>query len=349
MDTIEIGLAVKNNLGMNLNLVQELRNDINSLKSPYGFTFCNVLEFSRTGNIIVKISYPRYFSGSNAFLIDRKSQCFEVQRYFAENIMENEFWRQNIGKLNLLRVDIPFTYYMNTTEEFTSYENIYHIMAIVYNELKAKARPKAFIDMIDNSVETVIYSDNGKADKSSNNKLMVYNQYLNLSNKLDEEVFEEALDTYKDLPYRIRMEVSKRIRLKCSFNSQEFSNEDILGHYFEDYKNYILNYALNIEKINELYDVWANNLAQLLNENRVLKNFNYEVFILQNLSSIYDYEILRRALMMSIENQNTRENAVTRVRKILSEIQNERNIIVIDTNAMLEKMINTISNYQLLD
>lgn len=347
MDTIEISLTMRGNLGMDL--LQGLMGDIKSLKSPYGFTFCDVLEFSKTGNLIIKISYPRYFFGNNAFLINKKSQCFEVQKYFAENIIENELWKQNIGELKLLRVDIPFTYHMNNTEEFTSYENVYRIMGIVYNELKAGARPKAFIDMIDNSMETVIYSDNGKSDKSSNNKLMVYNQYTNLSNKLDEEILEETLATYGDLPYRIRMEVSKRIRLRRSFNSQGFATLDILGHYFEEYKNYILKYALNIKKIDELYNIWANSLAQILNENRALGNFNYEVFILQNLNSIYDYEILRRALKINIENQSTRENAITKVRKILNGIQNERNIIVIDTYAVLRKMIDIISNYQILD
>ena len=87
----------------------------------------------------------------------------------------------------------------------------------------------------------------------------------------------------------------------------------------------------------------------MLSEKRALGNFNYEVFILQNFDSIYDYEILRRALKINIENQSTRENAVTKVRRILNGIQNERNIIVMDTYAILIKMINTISNYQLLD
>ena len=347
MDTIEISLAINDNLEMIF--INFLEQKINNLKSPNGFTFCDVLNYSTKGNLIIKISYPRYFCGNNAFLITKRSQCFEVQKYFAKHIMEDGYFKEVIGELKILRVDIPFTYYMNNTEEFTSYENIYRIMGIVYNELKAGARPKAFIDMIDNSMETVIYSDNGKSDKSSNNKLMLYNQYINLSNKLDEEVFEEALDTYKDLPYRIRMEVSKRIRLRRSFNSQGFANLDILGHYFEDYKNYILNYALNIKKIDELYNIWSTNLAKMLSEKRALGNFNYEVFILQNFDSIYDYEILRRALKINIENQSTRENAVTKVRRILNGIQNERNIIVMDTYAILIKMINTISNYQLLD
>ena len=347
MDTIEIGLMLVGCLGVDL--VQSLIKDVNSLLSPYGYTFCTVLEFSKTGNLIIKISYPRFFSGSNAFLINRRSQCFEVQKYFAEAIMEHEYWKDKIGELKLLRVDIPFTYYMNTCEEFSSYENIYRIMGFVYNSTKQKARPKAFIDMIDNDMETVIYSDNGKSDKTSNNKLMVYNQCLNLSTKLDEEVFEETLDTYKDLPNRIRMEVSKRIRLRRNFDSKKFTEFDILDFYFEDYKKYILDYALNKERIDELYNMWANDLSKILLDKRAYGNFNYEVFVLQNLNFIYDYEILRRALGIGIENENTRENAVTRVRKILNEIQRARNIIVMDTYAVLMKMIKTLSEYRIKD
>lgn len=176
MDTIEISLRILKEL--NMMLIEMLIGDINSLVSPCGYTFCNVLEFSKSGNLIVKISYPRYFFGNNAFLITRRSECFEVQKYFAKAIMEHEYWKDIIGELKLLRVDIPFTYYMNIDEEFRSYENLYRIMGLIYNETKPKARPKAFIDMINNSMETVIYSDNGKSDKTSNNKLMIYNQYL---------------------------------------------------------------------------------------------------------------------------------------------------------------------------
>ena len=52
---------------------------INSLVSPYGYTFCDVLEVSNTGNLIIKISYPRYFFGNNAYLITRRSECFQYK------------------------------------------------------------------------------------------------------------------------------------------------------------------------------------------------------------------------------------------------------------------------------
>ena len=347
MDTIEISLRILNEL--NMMLIEKLRRDINSLVSHYGYTFCDVLEVSNTGNLIIKISYPRYFFGNNAYLITKRSECFEVQKYFVDNFMEDLYWKDNIGEINLLRVDIPFTYQMRDNEEFNSYENVFQICAIVYNKTKNKARPKAFIAMIDRKLETVIYSDNGKSDISSNNKLMIYNQYLNLNQKLDEEVFEETLKAYGDLPYRIRMEVSKRVRLRKSFNGQEFANLDILGNYFEQYKNYILDYVLNKEEIDWQYNIWSERLVKVLIENRTKGNFNYKVFILQNLSTIYDYEILRRALGSGIENTSTRENAITKVRKILNDIQQENNIIVMDTYTVLMKMRDTIINYRLID
>ena len=347
MDTIEISLRILKELS--IMLIERLRRDINSLVSPYGYTFCDVLEVSSTGNLIIKISYPRYFFWNNAYLITKRSECFEVQKYFVDNIMEDPYWKDIIGEINLLRVDIPFTYQMRDNEEFNSYENVFQICAIVYNRTKNKARPKAFIDMIDRKLETVIYSDNGKSDKSSNNKLMIYNQYLNLNQKLDEEVFEETLKAYGDLPYRIRMEVSKRVRLRKSFNGQEFANLDILGNYFEQYKNYILDYVLNKEEIDWQYNIWSERLVKVLIENRTKGNFNYKVFILQNLSTIYDYEILRRALGSGIGNTNTRENVITKVRKILNDIQQENNIIVMDTYAVLMKMRDTIINYRLMD
>ena len=56
MDTIEISLRILKELS--IMLIEKLRRDINSLVSPYGNKFCDVLEVSSTGNLIIKISYP---------------------------------------------------------------------------------------------------------------------------------------------------------------------------------------------------------------------------------------------------------------------------------------------------
>lgn len=75
-----------------------------------------------------------------------------------------------------------------------------------------------------------------------------------------------------------------------------------------------------------------------LTEERVHKNFNYKIFILQNLQNIYDYEILKRALKISIENIKTRENAVTTVRKILNNYEAKEKIIIMDTYKIIREM-----------
>lgn len=343
MDTIEISLELIK--GLNMEAVQEITNNIGGLKSPYGYTYCNVLQYSKTGNLIIKISYPRFYAGNNAFLISKRSECFIVQNHFSENIM-NDY---RILNLNISRIDIPFTYYMNNNEDFLSYWHIYQIFAYVYDIKFKNANAKAYIDLLTKNVETLIYSDSGKGGKNYNSRLEIYNQHLNLSNKIEEIEMEDILLTYPDLPQRVRMEVSKRIRLRKTFTGVEFSQFDILGNYFEKYKKYILDNILDFKVIEDLYTTWALQLANILIERKALGNVNYEIFILQNEGIIYDYEIIRRAVALGIDNINTRENAITRIRKILNNHQLQKNIIVMDTYAVLCRIRNVIQNYKLLD
>ncbi|PID67175.1 MAG: hypothetical protein CR959_01510 [Fusobacteriales bacterium] len=347
MDTIEIAVKIEKEL--NIGMIEHIRNRINDLKSPNGFTFCNVIEISRSRNFIIKISYPRYFFGNNAYLVNSVSACLEVQRWFASVILEADDLREVFGEIGLRRVDIPFTYIMRDEEEFSNYENIYKIFAYVYNEMKKGARAKGYIDMMDNRYETVVYSNNGATGKSANNKLMIYNQYENLRTKLDKEVFEATCGVYKDLPNRIRMEVSKRINLRTKLTTKEFSESDILGYYFYSYRDYILEYVLNAQVIEDLYTTWSNDLAEELIVARSDTSFNYEVFILQRIRGIYDYEILRRALRIVIENENTRENGITRIRKVLKEFEKEGNIIVIDVYKILARIRNEILNSKIVE
>ncbi|WP_300344823.1 hypothetical protein [Fusobacterium sp.] len=347
MDTIEIrlNLTKKSYISCDYDEVEQLRSSLNSLKSIYGYTYCNVLERTTEGNLIVKISYPRFFKGNNAFLISSRGQCFKVQKAFAEYIYQN--WGDVVENILLTRVDIPFTYYMPENMDFNSYCQIYKIFAYTYIEKKKKARSKKYVDMITEEVETVVYSDTGRTSKDYNNRLMIYNQYENLRSKLGEENIEEIVYENPDLLRRMRLEVSKRIRREKAFSIGEFASFDIFGHYFLEYKNYILENVINMEIIDKLYQEWANELTKILIKERAKGNFEYEKFILQNLSSIYDYEILRRALGICIDNNKTREGAVTKVRKILNSIQGERKIIILDVYAEILKLRNDLLNYEI--
>lgn len=349
MDTIEIKLNLKKGLNIDLQLINQLRSYIDSITNNGNYRYCDVLQVSKNGDLIVKISYPRYFAKANAYLITRRSECFEVQTHFINSIFNDPTWASIIENITLGRVDIPFTYLMNNEEQFASYENIFYIFAFVYARKKENARTKAYLDLQNRNFETLIYSPNGSVGKSANNKLEVYNQALNLRNKLEEEVWNEVVSAHKDLPFRIRMEVSKRIRLRNNFSPVEFANLDILGMYFEDYKKYILENVLDFSIIEELYNYWAYELSQRLNQVRMNKGFTYGEFIYQNQTLIYDYEIVRRALGIAIENINTRENAITRVRKILVDYEKNNNIILMDTYGTLKRIESQIIGAYLLD
>ena len=340
MDTIEVKFNFKGN--PLLEEIESFKNHVSSLTSPKGYRYCDFLRFSRTKKekklgAIFKISYPRYFNGDNSYLITTRKECFEVQEHLINSILCDPFFRAIIVDVKLARVDIPFTYYMREDMDFHSYINAYKIFALVYNIKKEEMRAKGYIDLIDEKYETVVYSDNGKTDKSSNDRLMIYNQYQNLKTKLGEERIEEIIANSQELKRRMRLEVSKRIRRE-PFSLENFKNLDILGEYFDDYKNYILENVLNREIIENLYNEKVKNLSELLSQNRALGNFNYEVFILKNLDNIYDYEILRRALGIEIDNSKTRESAITRVRKILNEYEKEERIIIMDTYKIICEM-----------
>lgn len=339
MDTIEVKFNFRGN--PLLEEIESFKNHVSSLTSPKGYRYCDFLEVSRTEEgklgVIFKISYPRYFNGDNSYLITTRKECFEVQNHLINSILCDPFFRVIIVDVKLARVDIPFTYYMKEDMEFHSYINAYKIFALVYNTQKAKARAKGYVDLLEEKYETVVYSDNGKTNKSSNDRLMIYNQYQNLKTKLGEERLEEIIANYQNLKRRMRLEVSKRIRRKI-FSLEDFKNFDILGEYFDDYKNYILENVLNREIIENFYNENARNLSELLSQKRALGNFNYEVFILKNLNNIYDYEILRRAIKMGIYNPKTRESAITKVRKILNEYQKEERIIIMDTYKIICEM-----------
>ena len=339
MDTIEISLILNN---IDISKLQILREDISSLISPFGYRFIDILEFSRKGNLVLKISYPRYFSGTNVYLIRSRAECFEVQKYFCQEILEDNKWKEFIAGIKLSRVDIPFTFYVDTV--FSHYRNIFYIFAHVYDLKKKKAHSRAFIDLITDEIQTLIYSSNGSSRKDCNNKLEIYNQYKNLEGKLKKDIFIKVIQKYPDLEKRMRLEVSKRINLRNNFSIQDFKNFDILRKYYSEYKKYILDNILDFTIIEQLYNQWAKELSDRLDKEKTVKNFNYETFILKNIKNLYDYEIIKRALKISIDNINTRENAITKVRKILKEYEKENKVIILDVYFILHKIKDYIEN-----
>lgn len=345
MDTIQIGIK------LNMQRVQRIfdssRSDIkkfiNSIRSPYGHTYCDFSERTTEKKIILKISYPRFFAGINVFLITNRMECMQVQHEFSLVINNHPLLYD--AKIKLDRVDIPFTFHMNPGYNFNSYRKIYQIFDYVYRKKYAKASPTAITDIKRFKAETMVYSDT-PSTRAYNSKIMIYDQYKNISTKTkDESNFCEIDAKYDDLSRRMRIEVSKRI-VRKEMPLEGFRQFDIFAEYFGQYKKYILEKILDLYEVENFYNEKSQELANKLTIYRdEVPFFNYENFIYKEIEHIYDYEIIRRALKLCIENQKTREKAITTIRKVLFNYQLNENIIVMETFNTILSIRDVIENY----
>ena len=100
-----------------------------------------------------------------------------------------------------------------------------------------------------------------------------------------------------------------------------------------------VNFYITEVEVNEFYEIKAVELAErLLTYRNEVSNFTYETFIYKEIEYIYDYEIIRRALKICIDNLKTREKAVTAIRKVLMTYQLNEQIIVMDTYETIRQM-----------
>lgn len=342
MDTIQIKLSVLDGGDLTNNEIDNLRSFINHIKSPNGYNYCDFLDTRKGGDIGVKISYPRYFNNSNVFLIRDNKQVLEVNEHFCRKLNNHDLLKNSY--IYLERLDIPFTYYKNEKHNFHSYLNIFMILGEVYNKRKENGIQKAYSDLLTKEYETITYADS-KTKSSYNSKVTVYNQYENIKTKTaDEDELKYYLDQFGDLKNRIRIEFSKRIRRKY-FSNEEFSKFDILSDYLDSAKKEIFTNLLNFEIIDEVYEEKKELLIKSLKEEKALGNFNYEVAFLKYNGYVHDYEVLRRAFKIFIENDKTRESAITKMRKILNEYSERENIIVIDVYSKLKEIKNSIDSF----
>ena len=338
MDTIQISIVLnKEKLRVSTHYdLQRTASYINGIKSVYGFTYCDCLEISRSGNLIVKISYPRFFAGSNAYLISNSVECSQVQWHFILSMNNHPLLCD--AEIELNRVDIPFTLIMGPNYNFNSYRKVYQVFDYVYRKKNVKSNPKAYTNVSEYKPETITYADTPTTAKY-NKKIMIYDQFNNLRSKTDDDNrFNELVAKYDGLSRRMRIEVSKRINRKA-FSLEEFSPLNIFKEYSVKYKEYLLENLFDLNEVNNFYNEKSLELAsKLLAYREETTNFNYESFIYREIQYIYDYEIIRRALKICIDNVKTREKAVTAVRKVLFTYQLNENVIVMETYETIKQM-----------
>ena len=188
---------------------------------------------------------------------------------------------------------------------------------------------------------TIIYSDHPQRAKY-NKRVMFYDQYNNLKSKTEDgEKFNSIVVEYCELSRRLRIEMASRIR-RVPVSIQDFPDYSIFSTYLPQFKEHILYSLFDLNEVNNFYNEKSVELAnKILRYREETTNFLYETFIYKEVKRIHDYEIIRRALKICIDNIKTREKAITVIRKVLFKYQLHENVIVMDTYNTIVQMKST--------
>ena len=344
MDTIQVSIILNEEKikGLNPFDLQRVRKDINGIISSYGYRYCDCLEISKNTNFIVKISFPRFFAGTNAFLINNKTQCAQVQMEFSYNLSSHPVLYD--AKIKLDRVDIPFTFMMSLDYDFNSYRKVYQVLDYVYRKKNLNSNSMAYTNVSEYEPGTIIYSDHPQRAKY-NKRVMFYDQYNNLRSKTEEEKFSGIVLEYDGLSRRLRIEMASRIK-RVPVSIQDFPDYSIFSTYLPQFKEHILYSLFDLNEVNNFYNEKSVELAsKILCYREETNNFLYEIFIYREIKHIYDYEVIRRALKICIDNIKTREKAITVIRRVLFNYQLNENVIVMDTYNTIVEMKRVIETY----
>jgi hypothetical protein len=341
MDTISLNIGIIGNNSFNL---ENLVKGVNNIHSPYGYTYCDFIKLNSNYEFNIKVSYPRFFKGINAFLLENPLLCKQVNLHLVNSLKEIlSFLNYTIRNISLIRIDIPFTYYMEDNLNFDRYFNVFRILSHVYYNTRISTtispNVKGIIDMLSTNIETVTFTS--ARGSGGNKEITIYNQYLNIERKTSSpSQFEEYINLYPNLKKRIRIEVSKRIN-RGNFSPDGFAYFDILGTYGEQCKNFLLKYLFNKKQLEIVYNLFYQDL------NNSFKNYlltygriNYINWLHMNKELLIDYSIIRAVLVNNILNHKTFESAITAVRKELS------NLALLNVFSVIEDIKNTIKNYK---
>lgn len=349
VDTISIKISVKNPKGeyIETEVINILYSAINSL------SYQNKIYFSVSNNYLnVILSYPRYFYSTNAYLISKNEECLKVNNnfitYLRNYIIEStginsmvylNYFENNIG-IKIIRVDTPFTYYMSAEETFYSYKNVYKLLSNIYVYNNRKCNPKNYDKFLNNEIETLILADTSNV-RSYNSKITIYNQFNKMADFYQNNfnIFEQIIKDYPDLQNRIRIEVSKRIR-RDPFSPEEFRTFSVFEYTYK-FVDYALENMFNGTVLNLVIEQQKEKLKYLLlQEKHFNKNFSYENFIYKYMEEIWDYDILRKAIMETSTNSNSGYCACYTVKGILYKLEQNRRILFLGVIERIHNLIN---------
>lgn len=335
IDTIQLRLGMRDQTG---EMVEHAT--FHAVKNIIKVYYNSNITLSEYNNeTYLKISYPRHYASSNAYLITSNKECLEFQREFVDTITRNvierlqdEYRIEEVKKylekitLKLIRVDTPFTYRLckEQNANFYAYGSIFDIMFEVYLESHkgtiktvGKFDPNIRFDM--NFIQSYICTDMENINKF-NKKFQVYTQDIRLKECYPLESYKKIKKEYPDLPTRIRMEYIKRINRK-EFTLEQFANFDLVCEYTLKFYTIILKEFFDEEAIQVVKKRNIKEITERLQEERIKSNFTISNFIYQYRFLIKDYDNLRRAIMNTSNNDNSGYKLCSTARALLESLE----------------------------
>lgn len=361
LDTVRMKITLREETGevYEQEIIEDIYTNIKKMEN------CTEVNFKNEDirEIILTFSFPKYYSKTNAYLIKTREECIKAQIYFTTTILVSLAfkaskcgfssvpklidWLRDHITVKIIRVDTPFTYLKEESEEFNSYRNIFQFLALVYKKVNKKSGIKSIHTYLDETIETLTLADNSNVN-SANKKISIYNQNKKIKDcygKKGNEFLENIEKEFPDLKNRIRIEASKRINRK-EMNFIEFLGFDIYKEYVNEFLEYILENTLDKKMLEIVKEESIKKLAQELSIERSKNGFRIKDFILKHKEKILSFDVLRKAIMKTSLNENSGYTLVKKAKKIIEELEKEKGIIYMDVEKKIQNIRERILEYQ---
>lgn len=318
------------------------------IKSIERHKFLKVTRAKRDSDnaIILKVSYPKFMDDSNAYLVMDSNIPYECN-YKIYKILNKLRPKENL-EIRILRVDIPFTYYMPENMKFSGYKNIFYKMAQIFAENNESFLVKSINEFTEDKIETLTFA-NSTTLKNCNSKIVIYNQDKRFKDSHNYD-YKSILKNHPDLPRRIRIEVSKRIK-RASMTLDEFIDFDIFNEYKDDYLNYLFKNLFDA-KLSERGNLeFGDLLADIqINESKIwikhLKNStNKRLLIAEKYNCKFTLKSLKIALKKFYSKSSSYDTAFQRIKEYVKERHMEFYGCYIDADKEFIKMAKSLVEY----
>ena len=302
-----------------------------------------------TEEINLILSYPSAIYGNNSNLVDNPEDSLRAQKIFVRKITQNiesngeidrkqKNWILKHLRIRIIRVEYPFTFSFSDGS-FSYQENLLNILRKIYIERNPNSKPKK-IKCDEEGIEKLetLFLGETTNYRRGNKNIVIYNQEAKFEDLYGNRpsFIKEIKEKNEDLGNRVRIEVS--IRTAKHFTLKTFKKSDIYTHYSKIALEYLMNNLLN-----ERVFIQICNRNQEILEMKLQKACVYyraSEFVLENRNIIYDYEILRKAIMNVDSSKNTAYWRCSTMKENIQRFSNVDYFHVIDKFREMLKMCN---------